>query len=808
MSGFLEHVRYALRSLMKSPGFTVLTVLILAIGIAGAAVMVALVQGVLVRPLPVRDEDRLIVAWKELRSSGYAHYSFGDDGIEEAARSSRLLESVAGVGTNGVSRSAVDDDGTTDYVSDALVTGGFFEVLGVKPILGRTLTRADDADGAERVVVISYALWQRRYHGSRDVIGRRFWGKEGFPIVGVMPPDLDYPRGVDIWRTTKSVGEGKFRDAAQMEVDLIGRLRPGVTREQAAGELAVLIRQLESQAPPDAPRGLLPVVRPFKDEVVGNVRLTMLALSAAVLLMLLIASANAANLVLMRNEARRTELAVRMALGAGRGRIVAQVLTESLVLAIAAGGTGLALTWWSLQPLVRLVPDGLPRVESVQVDWTVCLIAIGIALGTAAISGLAPALSISSDLVSHLRSAGRGVAGSASRALRRSFVVVQVALAVTIVAAAGLLTRTVLNLQSIDTGLAADRLVLVELSVPSADHANRVRHSQFLDTVVRQLEALPFVEAATPINMPPFSGTVGWSVPRIAAEGQTADEAATNPSTNFESIYPNYFRTVGASLATGRPFTDADREGAQKVVIISEDVARRTWPGQDPIGKRMKLGGPASEGDWLTVVGVAAPTRYRALTQATPMLYLPAAQFLVTAQMFAIRTAAPLDQVMSVAREHVRAANPRAHVMRVSSFASLMDAPLAAPTFNAFLLNLFGVVSLLLSAIGLYAVMSAYVRQRDRDIAVRRALGATTPDVQRLVFGEAVWLAGLGAAIGLGGAFGAARLVQGMLYGVDSLDPVTIVGAAGVLIAVSVLATYFPVRRATRIDPLVALRYE
>jgi cell division protein FtsX len=232
----------------------------------------------------------------------------------------------------------------------------------------------------------------------------------------------------------------------------------------------------------------------------------MLALSAAVLLMLLIASANAANLVLMRNEARRTELAVRMALGAGRGRIVAQVLTESLVLAIAAGGTGLALTWWSLQPLVRLVPDGLPRVESVQLDWTVCLIAIGIALGTAAISGLAPALSISSDLVSHLRSAGRGVAGSASRALRRSFVVVQVALAVTIVAAAGLLTRTVLNLQSIDTGLAADRLVLVELSVPSADHANRVRHSQFLDTVVRQLEALPFVEAATPSTCRHFRG--------------------------------------------------------------------------------------------------------------------------------------------------------------------------------------------------------------------------------------------------------------------------------------------------------------
>ncbi len=793
---------------MKSPGFTLLTVLILAIGIAGTAVMVALVQGVLVRPLPVRDEDRLIVAWTELRSSGYAHYPFGDTGIEEAARSSRLLESVAGVSTNGVSRTAIDDEGTTEYVNDALVTGGFFEVLGVKPILGRTLTRAHDADGAERVVVISYALWQRRYHGSRDVIGRRIWGKDGFAIVGVMPPDLDYPKGVDIWRTPRSL-KGEFKDAALREVDLVARLRPGVTKEQAASELAVLIRQLESLAPPDSPRGLLPVVRPFKDEVIGNVRLTMLALSAAVLLMLLIASANAANLLLMRNEARRSELAVRMALGAGRGRIVAQVLTESLVLAVAAGAAGLALTWWSLQPLVRLVPDGLPRVESVRVDWTVCLMAIGIALATAAISGLAPALSISSDLVSYLRSAGRGVTGSASRALRRAFVVVQVALAVTIIAAAGLLTRTVLNLQSIDTGLAADRLVLVELSVPWAENAAQVvRHRQFLDTVVQQLEALPFVEAATPINMPPFSGTVGWAVPRITAEGQTAEQAAANPSMNFESIYPNYFRTFGARIAAGRPFTDADREGAQKVAIISEDVARGTWPGQNPIGKRMKLGGPSSTDDWLTVVGVTAPARYRALTRATPMLYLPAAQFLVTAQILAVRTAAPLDQVTAVARTHVRAANPRGNVMRVSSFASLMDAPLAAPRFNAFLLNLFGIVAVLLSAIGLYAVMSTYVRQRDRDIAVRRALGATTGDVQRLVFGEAVSLAGLGAAVGLGGAFGAARLVEGMLYGVDSLDPVTMLGAAGLMIAASVLASYLPVRRATRIDPLVALRYE
>ena len=364
------------------------------------------------------------------------------------------------------------ENGVADYVTVSLVTGGFFDVLGVRPILGRTLARTDDVDGAENVLVISHGLWQRRYGASREVIGRRIvLSDASFTVVGVMPPDLDYPHGVEVWRLTRSMGtSGPFGDAARREVNLIGRLRPGVTVEQARSELTALTEQLDANAPPGYLRGLVPVVHTFEDVVVGDVRTAMLALFGAVGFVLLIASANVANLLLMRGEVRRAELAVRAALGAGRGRIVRLLFAESLVLALAAGAAGLAVAWWSLHALINFVPDGLPRVESVRVDASVVAFTIAIAFVTALLAGLAPALSsMRMDLVSHLRSGGRGVTGSAARHGRRTLVVAQVALAVTIVAAAGLLIRSVLRLQSVDIGLPADRLVLVNLKMPPGE---------------------------------------------------------------------------------------------------------------------------------------------------------------------------------------------------------------------------------------------------------------------------------------------------------------------------------------------------
>lgn len=810
LESLYQDLRLACRGLWRAKAFTVAAVLTLALGIAGTTVMFALIQGVLLRPLPVLEQDRLFVAWKEVRTSGSARYPFGSTEIEAVAEASQLLVNAAGVTRNGVGRAVVVEDGISSYVNDALVTGRFFDVLGVRPILGRTITPADDVEGAENVLVISHGLWQRRYAASREAVGRRVMlSEQPFTIVGVMPPDIDYPTGVEVWRTTRSVPTtGPFGAAARREVNLVGRLRPGVTIEQVTSELTALTERLDAIAPPNVPRGLRPVVRSFEDVVVGDVRTAMVALFSAVGLVLLIASANVANLLLMRGEARWGELAVRAALGAGRGRIVRQLFVESLVLALAAGAAGFTVTWWGLQALIALVPDGLPRVESVRVDATVLMFTIAVAFMTALLAGLAPALSSRrTDLVSHLRSGGRGVTGSAARHGRRTLVVAQVALAVTIVAAAGLVIRSVLRLQSVDLGLAADRLVLVNLDMPQGKYADRGRRAQFLDDAISQLESVSAISGATPVNVSPFTGQ-GWDLPRFTAEGQSGEQAANNPSLNIESVHPNYFETFEVPLIRGRAFTVGDREGSPEVAIMSDDVTARTWPGEDPIGKRLKMGRPDSRAQWYTIVGVAAQTRYRDLARPRATLYLPAAQFQMTAEMLVLRTTASLDLVASLARDRVQNVDSDVHVMRVAHFTEMLDAPLARPRFNAFLLSIFGIAALLLSTIGLYAVMAAYVRQRDREIALRLALGATATVVRRFVLGEALRLAGLGAVIGLAAAATGTRLLRGMLFEVHPLDPLAILGAALLLIAASAVASYIPVRRATRVDAMAMLRSE
>ena len=804
----LNDLRGAFRSLAKAPGFVAPTVLILAVGLAGTIVMYALVQGVLLRRLPVPDQDRVIVAWKQLPSSDFIHAPFGDKEIDAVARASRLLDNVAGVGRHGALQAALIEDGRAFYVNEALVTGGFFEVLGVEPLLGRTLNRADDVRGTETVVVISHRLWQRHYRGSREVLGRRLPIREArLTIVGVMPEGFDYPAGVDYWRVTRSF-QGPFSAAAEQEVDLIGRMRPGVTIERAASELAELTRQFELDAPPTAPRGRIPVVHTLEDVLVGGTRPLLLAFSAAVVLVLLIAAANAANLLAMRNENRRTELAVRTALGAGRGRIAAQVMAESVVIALMAGALGLLLARWSLQILINLVPTGLPRVDSIRIDATVVLFTTAAALATAVLTGLVPVWLLDQNPIAYLRSGGRGAPGVASRRVRRVFVMGQVAFAIVILAAAGLLTRSVLRLQAIDTRLPADRLVFIDLSIPSARQSDRGRYEQFLKQVIAQFHEVPFIASATPINGLPFAGLAGWDVPRFTAEGQGADRAATNPSLNLEAIFPNYFATFQIPILRGRAFTDADTETMPKVTIVSEHVAAATWPGEDPIGKRLKMGGPSSKDGWLTVVGIAAETRYRELTRPRPTMYLPAAQFLMTAQRIAVRTSAPLEQVAAVSRDRIQKLEPGAHVMRVVPFGEILGEPLAYPRFNALVLIVFGSIAVLLATTGLYAVMGAYVRQRDRDIAVRRALGATAADVRRLVLGEAVWLVAIGAGVGVIGAAGAGRAVRGMLYSVDPLDPLVMSGAVMLLLATALLAAFVPARRAARVDPLIVLRYE
>ena len=535
----------------------------------------------------------------------------------------------------------------------------------------------------------------------------------------------------------------------------------------------------------------------------------MFVLFGAVSLVLLIATANVANLLLLRGETRRPELAVRAALGATWGRLARQALAESLVLSLVAGALALAASRWMLGGLIALLPDRLPRPDSVRVDAGVFLFTIAVAFLAASLAGLAPALSSARvDVVAHLRGGGRGVTPRAARAGRQALVVAQVTLAVVVMAGAVLLTRTVLRLQSADMGFAADHLTLVVLDLPPARQTNDAQHRQFLDAAIARLDAAPGVLGATPVNTGPFAGTGGWDCPSFTAEGQTLEQAAANPSLNLESVHPGYFETLGVTLVRGRAFTDHDRSGATEVAVVSEDVAARTWPGQDPIGRRLKFGNPTSQESWRTVVGVARPTRYRELAHPRPTLYLPANQFIAAATTLVLRTTEPVGRVAEIARQGLREVDPGVTVVRVQPFAEAMDKPLARPRFNAYLIGVFAGAALLLATIGVYAVIAASVRQRYAEIGVRVALGATRADVRRLVLGEGVRLAALGAAIGAGGALLAGRLVQQLLYEVHPHDPLSLAAAAALLVAVAALASYLPARRAVRLDVMATLREE
>jgi len=810
VDGIAHDLRHGARGLLRARAFTTAAVLTLALGIAGATVMFALVQGVLLRPLPVRDQDRLILGWRALPSDPSSHLPIPRIQIDALSRDSRLLEGVAGVDYNGAGSATVVDNGESGFIGPANVTGDFFSVLGVEPILGRALERSDDVPGAELVLVITHGLWQRRYGGAPDVLDRRMLlGGHPYRIVGVMPPDVEYPRGVEAWNTVAASASAnpQFGWAVELELDLVARLRPGATIDQVRQEMEGLMPRLDAEAPPRALRGLRPVVRPFADEVVGGSRLALLALFAAVGLVLAISCVNVANLLLMRGAARRGEIAVRSALGAGPGHLARGLLAESVLLALAGGLVGLGVAWWALPVLLALVPGGLPRVESVRIDAGVVAFAAAVSLLAAGVAGVVPALgSTRVDALSVLR-AGRRTGGTTALPRgRRVLVVVQVAFAVVVVAAAGLLIRSLLRLQSVDMGMATGELTLVGLDLSPDGDAAREGLLPFLDELTARLESTEGIQGATPVNAPPYVGTGGWDAPSWTAEGQGAGEAARNPILNLEAVRPGYFETLGVTVVRGRTFTPHDRKGAPNVAIVTGEVARQSWPGQDPIGRRLKFGPPDSDESWRTVVGVVAGMRYRELGTVRPSLYLPAEQFIASAHVLVVRTSTPVTLLSSIVRDRLGELDPTARVGWIAPFDALVAKPLARPRWNAFVIGLFGVASFLLATIGLFAVMGAHARDREEELGVRLALGATPTGLRWLVLREGLVLAAVGATLGLAASLATSRVLHGLLYEMDPLDPVSLLGAAVILLGAAALASYLPARALTNADPMAALR--
>jgi putative ABC transport system permease protein len=811
---WFEELGAAVRGVRRARAFYAAAVLTLAVGMAGASLMFTLIRGILLRPLPVTDEDRLVVSWRVPPTGLATRLPYRASDIDSIVRESQSFAAATGVGYNGVWEQTWEDGGRSFSARTAVVMGEFFKVVGVNPVLGRALGGDHDRSGAEKAIVLSYGAWQRLFGRAREVVGRSLVARDqAYIIAGVMPADFEYPRGVEIWTTPMALSAGEsnpaYRAGLLRDVELVARLRPEVTLEQATSELVNLSSRLDAAQTASTLVNFRPVVRPYKEMVVGDIDRVLVVLFAAVGLILVIAAANVANLLLMRAETRRGELAVRAALGASRGRLVAGLIAESLVVAVIAGGAGLALSHWSLQTVTMLVPDGLPRLASIRTDAVVFAFTVGLAFLSAAFAGLVPALASSRiDLVEQLRSVSRGTTGRASARGRRLLVGAQVALAVTVVAAAGLLGRSLQRLQDVDMGMSTDRLVFAELDPPRQRFADDNVRRQFFEAVTTRLGAIPGIDGVTPLNVQPFAGSLGWDIPRFTAEGQTDGDVARNPALNFEAVYEPYFRTLGVTILRGRAFTAGDRAGAPRVAIVSEAVASDTWPGQNPIGKRLKYGALDSKNAWLTVVGVAGNTRYRDLASLRPTLYIPAAQFMNSASRLAIRTTAPSAFVAGVVRDTVRTVDPAVRVTRIATHADYLRVPLAWPRFNALLLAVFAAAALLLSAIGLYGVMAASVRQRHAEIGMRVALGATPRDIRLLVVGEGLRLAMGGALAGLVLSWMATPLLRAMLFETEPLDPATLAGAALFLVAAALLATLLPARRATKVDPVEMLRAE
>jgi putative ABC transport system permease protein len=800
----------AARALLRAPAFTATATLTLGLGVGVVTLVFALVDGILLERFPVRSYEQLVLVSKRLPADTRALAPFGATSVRAVRDHATLVEGVAPVAYNGAMEFVAVDNGVAHTIRAAAVGGAFFRTFGTDAVIGRTLRDEDDIEGASGALVITDALWRRLFGSTAAIVGRRLNINDvAVVIVGVVP-DVGVPRGAEAWMTlhtfASTIKTPAFRVAALRDHNFVARVRRGATVDQVAAEVQAIASDVARTSSDAISRDAVAHIERYEDAVVGDVRAPVLLLFVAVCLVLVIAAANVTNLMLLRGEARRGELAVRMALGASRSHQLQDMLLEAVILGTMATVAGALAAWWSLDTLLALSPTELPRLANVQIDARVLAFAglagVGGACAASVIAALA-ATRLAPGL--ELGAASGRLVGGASRHGRRALVVSQVAASVVIVASAGVLTRTLLQLEALPMGMATEQLVFVELALPADEYPTDRRRPLF-ERLMPDVLSIPGVEAVSPLGTRPFAGLSGWNVPRFFAEGQTDSASLQNPSLNLEAVHPEHFATLGIRLQRGRGFRNSDTRDTPNVTIVSADLAARTWPGQDPIGKRLKMGGATAAGPWFTVVGVADPVRYRELQEPPATMYVAAAQFIDAASSLAIRTSLNGDTIASVLRDRIRAIDGDVHVVSAEPFSMYLARPLARPRFIAVLSNTFGVLAVTLAAVGLYGVLAAFVRQSMREIGVRIALGATGSDIRRLVAGEAARLTSIGVGAGALTATASAGTLRGLVFGVAPVDPIALVAAVVVLSLAATAACYVPLRRALRVDAVTILR--
>jgi len=806
----VRDVRHGARLLRRTAGSTAAAVAALALGIGAATVIFGAVDAVLLRPLPYQDPDRLVVV---------LHYDTGPVAPASYDRIRREATAFDGVGAAEYWQPNLAGDGPAERVLGLRLTAAAMALTGARPLLGRVFTAGEEEPGREHVLVLGHGLWQRRFGGDPAILGRsiRLDGT-AYTVTGVMPPGFDFPpfwaRGAEMWAPLAL--RDRLGSRGGRSLRLFARLRPGTSLDGAREELAAIVARGEAEHP-GSMRGL--VVRPLMDVVVRNVRPALLVLLGAVGLLLLIACANVAHLLLARAAGRAREIAVRHALGADRGRVVRQLLAESVLLASVGAGSGVALAFAGTRALVAWRPPYLPRIETMALDLRLLAGAVAAAVACGLAFGLAPALYASRrDVQGALREGERGsTEGSGRRRLRNSLVASEVALALVLLIGAGLLVRTFVALQAVDPGFDPKGILAMEVSVAGSAESAPGRRAAFFQEAVRRLREVPGVAAAGAINHLPLAGDIWGRSYHVEGRPIPAPGAASHAA--YRVVLPGYFEAMRLALVRGREFDDGDARGRPGVVIVNETLAEEHWPGRDPIGRSMTLDDPgAPEAEWLTVVGVARDAVRREWSAApSAEVYLPflqAAPYLEEARgpflylTLVVRTTGAPEALAPEARGVVRSLAPDAAISDVQTMEAVVSEAMSEPRLYVVLLASFAAVALFLAALGIYGVASYTVARRRREIAIRMALGARAADVLRLVLGQGMRTVAIGAAAGLAGALALGPALSSLLYGVEPADPLTLACVVLALSLVAVAALFLPARRAVAVRGLEALGSE
>jgi predicted permease len=800
----LQDLRYGARLLRHSPGFAIVAVLTLALGVGANTAIFSVVNAVLLRPLPFPEPQRLVRLWEAKPAEDKHRNVVNPENFlnwQERTRSFEHMAAISGLPSN------ITGEGDPLAADGMQVTPDFFSVLQVAPLMGRAFVADDGIPGRDNSVILSYAFWRGRYAGDPHIVGRKIILNGGpVTVVGVMTRDFHFPNWeADLWlpmaidRKDRSALEGRY-------LTTIARLKRGVSLPQAEADLEAVAHQVSLERPA-MNKGWSAEAVPFLPDVTGNVRLPLLVLLAAVGLVLLIACANVANLLLMRATTRRREIALRAALGAGRRRILQQLLSESLLLALAGWAAGLAVGYWGLQGLLALVPASvpLPRMESIHLDAGVFVFAFGIALATAFLFGLAPAIQASRlQLQTALQQGSQRSGVGGGRVFRRAFVVAEIALALLLLAGAGLLMRSFERLTAVNPGFTPERLLTMKIFTAPTKYSDARKRSQYVDNVLTEVRKTPGVEAAGSVHFMPLTGLTSGS---CFAPAPGPDPDASSPGAEFLIAGAGYFQTMRTPILSGRDFNEHDSFGSPSVLIVNHAFAQRFFPGRNPIGTSLNVCWTVPNP--VKIVGIIADARQTELQMTPqPTIFLANSQAPMYFARLVVRTRSDPRHLLRAVEAAIHRVDPDQAISDVETMEEAFADSVSRPRFQLVLLLVFAGMAVLLAGIGIYGVVSYSVSQRTQEIGIRVALGARAGDVSRLVLGEGLLLSGAGVALGLAGAIVFTRVLRSLLFEVTPTDPLTLGSVAVLLLAVSAAATLLPARRATRVDPMVALRYE